>query len=115
MSKSKTKPGQSEEAPMLGDLVARVAAAGDTRMKQPVKRPKVYKLYVWEDVLCDYYSGRMYAIATTVKEARAAILNNPEARYHDGVPMEHVVADLRKTPHVYKLDKAVGFLSFGGG
>jgi hypothetical protein len=62
------------------------------------------KLYVWDDVLYDYTSGIMFAVASSKKEARAALLKKC-----DYIP-EH---DLRKKPKVYtgRIARAV----WGGG
>lgn len=62
------------------------------------------KLYVWEDVLYDYTAGCMFALASSVEEARAAIL---EACSY--VPPD----DLSKEPRV--VETVEGFTCWGGG
>lgn len=54
------------------------------------------KLYVWEDVLYDYGPGMMFALASSVEEARRLI------REHT----PHVVAeDLAQEPQVFTTPK----------
>jgi hypothetical protein len=62
------------------------------------------KLYVWEDVLADYTSGIMFALARSESEARELILKNCSF-----VPDE----DLAKEPKVY--ETPIGFAVWGGG
>ena len=62
------------------------------------------KLYVWEDVLQDYTSGVMFALANSVEEARALVLA------HTSYVPE---SDLAQEPKVY--DAPVGFAVCGGG
>ena len=63
------------------------------------------KLYFWEDVLYDYTSGIMFAIANSVEEARATLLE--ECNY---IPEE----DLEKEPKVFELDKPFAAFCWGG-
>lgn len=64
------------------------------------------KLFVWEDVLCDYTSGMMVAIAGSVEEARATL--KKECSY---IPDD----DLEEEPTVCELDHPVAFVVWGGG
>lgn len=41
------------------------------------------KLYVWENVLCNYSSGIAFALADTVESAREIILKKFENRFED--------------------------------
>lgn len=50
------------------------------------------KLYVWEDVLCDYTCGAIIALAHNVKEARQILLKNEEITKED----------IDKRPKIYK-------------
>lgn len=63
------------------------------------------KLYIWEDVLSDYTSGVMFALASSVEEAREILLAKcgylPES-------------DLNKTPKVYENEK-MALVLWGGG
>ena len=67
---------------------------------------KKMKAFVWEDVLTDYTSGMMVAVAPTVEEARAALLK--ECYY---IPE----GDLNQQPKELDLSEAVGFVCWGGG
>ena len=67
---------------------------------------KKMKVFVWEDVLTDYTSGMMVAVAPTVEEARAALLK--ECYY---IPE----GDLNQQPKELDLSEAVGFVCWGGG
>jgi len=62
------------------------------------------KLYVWEDVLCDYTCGVMFALASSVEEAREVILSNGN--------YDSVREDLKKEPQVF--ESLVGFAVWGG-
>ena len=65
------------------------------------------KLFVWEDVLTDYTSGIMFALAESVEEARKIILEN------GGKGQYSVESELLKEPKVYE-DK-MGLFLYGGG
>jgi hypothetical protein len=64
------------------------------------------KLFVWEDVLCDYTCGQMVALATTIEEARKILLQ--KCSY---IPEK----ELNKQPKEYDLSSSVGFVIWGGG
>jgi hypothetical protein len=64
------------------------------------------KVFVWEDVLTDYSSGLMVAIAQTVEEARDALLK--ECSY---IPK----GDLDQQPKEFDLSEPAVFLCWGGG
>lgn len=63
------------------------------------------KLYVWHDVLSDYTSGVMFALAYSIQEARMAILKENSSCT--------LKRDLMQEPKVYR--KTVGFAVWGGG
>lgn len=62
------------------------------------------KVFVWEDVLVDYKSGIMVAVAPTVEEARIALLK--KCFY---LPKE----DLNKQPMELDLSKPAVFVCWG--
>ena len=64
------------------------------------------KLYVWDDVLCDWTSGMMFAVAESPEQARELLL-----RECDWLPED----DLAKTPQEYDLTDPVAFYMWGGG
>lgn len=67
---------------------------------------KKMKLFVWEDVLSDYTSGIMVAVAPTIEAARAALLKEcsflPEY-------------DLNRQPKEFDLSETRAFYCWGGG
>ncbi len=67
---------------------------------------KAMKLFVWDDVLTDYTSGMMFAVAPDVETARKVLLE-----HCDYIP----TGDLHSEPKVFDLKKAVGFACWGGG
>ena len=67
------------------------------------------KLYVWHDALSDNTSGVMFAMATSVDQARALVL----AQIKDEWERLSVVRELVHEPAVY--DAPAGFFVFGGG
>lgn len=66
---------------------------------------KKLRLYVWTDVLTDYTSGIMFALASSIDEARALIQAT-----HPG--SETVETDLRAAPDIY--EEPAGFAVWGG-
>jgi len=64
------------------------------------------KLFVWRNVLTDYTSGMMVAIAENVVEARQQLL--AECPY---IPSY----DLAEEPDVYDTDKPFADMVWGGG
>lgn len=70
-----------------------------------VTRKKKLKLYVWENVLTDYTSGIMFALASSPEEARKKILGGQFSAI--------MKADLMAEPQVFT--KPVGFAVWGGG
>lgn len=66
---------------------------------------KKLRLFVWEDVLVDYTSGIMFALAHDVDEARAEILK------HTNYVNEYDLA--REPTHV--VDEPRGWALYGGG
>ncbi len=64
------------------------------------------KLYVWEDVLTDYTSGIMFAMAPDVDTARKIIIGKSG-------PLSSVVRDLQNEPDEYTSE--CGFFLYGGG
>lgn len=80
---------------------------------------KCLKLYVWKDVLTDYTSGIMFALAESVGQAREIICPGwaeTEARWRES-PSDCRVGclhtDLRDEPGVH--ETPVGFTCWGGG
>lgn len=71
-----------------------------------MKKTKKLKLYVWEDVLTDWTSGVMFALASSPDEARKVILKK------SGNSIS-VAQDLAQKPRV--IDEPEGFYVFGGG
>ena len=69
------------------------------------RRAKKLKLFVWEDVLTDYTSGVMFALATNVEDARKQIMKKENGNI--------AKADLMREPLV--ITKAEGFAVWGGG
>ena len=68
---------------------------------------KQRKLFVWHDVLTDYTSGVIFALAYTEEEARRKILASVE------FASQTVERDLCAAPKVY--GRSVGFAVWGGG
>ena len=64
------------------------------------------KVYFWDNVLTDYTSGMMVAVASSVEEAREVILK--ECNY---IPK----GDLAKEPQVFDIDNPCAFICWGGG
>lgn len=64
------------------------------------------KLFVWEDVLCDYSSGIMFALAHDVDEARKVIIEKNRSS-------SSVKIDLVADPVV--ITSPEGFAVWGGG
>jgi hypothetical protein len=67
---------------------------------------KRYKVFVWDNVLTDYTSGVMFAVARSVEEARTALLR--ECNY---IPK----SDLNEEPQVYALSELPARVVWGGG
>ena len=67
---------------------------------------KKMKVFVWDDVLTDYTSGMMVAIAPTVEEARDALRKECIYIMDD---------DLNKQPKEFDLTETAAFLCWGGG
>lgn len=66
------------------------------------------RLFVWEDVLTDWTSGVMFALAHDVDEARRLI--DPT---FDPSKDDQKTSDLKQEPSVY--DSPIGFAVWGGG
>ena len=64
------------------------------------------KLYVWEDVLTDYTSGMMFALADSADDARVQLIEQC-----DYLP----TGDLAKEPRVFDTTDRVAFIVWGGG
>ena len=64
------------------------------------------KIFYWDDVLRDYTSGMMVAVAENVEDARKALVSEC-----DYIP----ATDLYKEPQVFDLSEARGFVAWGGG
>lgn len=67
---------------------------------------KKMKLFVWENVLTDYTSGIMFAVASNVEEARRELLKKC-----DCIPEP----DLQQSPLEFDFSHPVGFVCWGGG
>ena len=67
---------------------------------------KKMKVFVWEGVLTDYSNGMMVSVASSVEEARAALMKEC-----DYIPE----GDLNQQPKELDLSEAVGFVCWGGG
>lgn len=65
---------------------------------------KRLRLFVWEDVLCDYTCGIAFALAYDVDEARRLVVASD--RYA-------TASDIEAEPKVY--DAPVGYAIHGGG
>ena len=63
------------------------------------------KLYVWDDVLCDYTCGIMFAVAPSLEEAMDLIRSSDV----------YIEPDLGKKPTVYDLTEPVCRVVWGGG
>lgn len=80
---------------------------------------KKLKLFVWENVLTDYTSGIIFALATSVENARKVICESQKIDYKTGgVPnnpnyVSQVWQDIQTEPQVFS--KPVGFCVWGGG
>jgi hypothetical protein len=82
------------------------------------KTIKKLKLYVWEDVLVDYSSGVMFALASSAAEARELISPGYTAvkKLHSKNPLHYrssMDVDLDKDPEV--VSSPAGFSVHGGG
>lgn len=64
----------------------------------------VLKLYVWEDVLCDYTYGIMFALAHNPEEAKELIIKKASN-------IDNVVRDLYNVPQ--EITKPEGFYIYG--
>jgi hypothetical protein len=67
------------------------------------------KLFIWENVLCDYACGIMFALAETVDDARKQLLAILE-QTGEPVPTE----DLDKEPQVVDITEPVARIVWGG-
>jgi hypothetical protein len=67
------------------------------------------KLFVWEDVLENYTSGIMFALAESIDDAKDTIIKQYPLMGERSLRM--VKEDLEKEPEVYE-DK-IGFVHFG--
>lgn len=77
------------------------------------KKKEKLKLYVWEDVLCDYTCGMAFAIAHNREEAGLLATKHLFGPDHK---TDHVCYDLyNKVPDEYDLDTPIGFAVYGGG
>jgi len=79
------------------------------------------KLFVWQDVLTDYTSGIMFALANSVEEAREVICpgwaeQQRRREAGDESYLSIVQFDLGGAPDVYDAETsaAVGFTIWGG-
>lgn len=70
---------------------------------------KNLKLYVWEDVLTDYTSGVIFALAENLTEAKRQVLKKTEKYSQDRIKKE-----MKYTKPKIVTDPE-GFLIWGGG
>lgn len=70
------------------------------------RKSKKLKLFVWKDVLCDYYCGVMFALAPDVETARRLTLESM------GYESDTALEDLQSEPAVYETE--FGFYVYGG-
>lgn len=73
------------------------------------------QLFVWEEVLVDYTEGIMFALASSVDEARALILDRYEPNWrktNQGYPKGMIQKELEKPYSVHTAP--VGFILHGG-
>ena len=73
------------------------------------KPPSQLKLYVWEDVLEDYTSGIMCALATSPEHARELLRKDPEWSATGYIERDMMAEE----PQEY--DVPVAFAVYGGG
>lgn len=78
------------------------------------------KLYVWHDALTDYTSGVIFALATSVREARKAVLKSQgldesgrNPKYPNVGTPSMVWHEIQTEPEV--VNKPKGFAVWGGG
>ena len=70
------------------------------------------KLYVWEEVLCDWTCGVVFAMAYSVEEARKLVLDkyvDPDDNWEETI----LQFSMQEEPKVY--DSPEGFRVWGGG
>jgi len=75
------------------------------KKKEPPKKVKKLKLFVWENVLEDHTCGIMFALAKDIEDVRKQILKNGKE--------SSVVRDLKGEPLV--ITKPTGFAVWDGG
>lgn len=68
-------------------------------------KSKKLKLFVWEDVLCDYTCGIMFALAPDVETARKILLEKEDSNL--------IKSELMADPDVIETEE--GFVVWGGG
>ena len=82
---------------MIDEQVVQRLRAGPSEARPPLR------LYVWEDVLCDYRAGVMFAFAESSDHARELIVKSkPQLEGHE---------DLARKPRV--VDAPEGFAIYG--
>jgi hypothetical protein len=72
------------------------------------------KLYVWDDVLTDYTSGIMFALAESVEQAREELRCERGCSTRAGCDCL-VCVELKSEPSVYDGTRPVGYIVWGGG
>lgn len=83
----------------MGQQEAEQSLANKGRLMAP-------SLNVWDEVLVDYTSGGMFAVARSVGEARKVLL-----KHCDWIPL----SDLNQEPKVYSLGQKPARAIWGGG
>lgn len=71
------------------------------------------KLYVWEEVLCDYTCGVIFALANNVDEARELVVKKYASCPGDEWEESSLMSPMQEEPKVY--DASEGFRVRGGG
>lgn len=68
---------------------------------------RTLRLYIWDEVLCDYTCGIAFAIAASADEARGMLVALPNV-YFQG-------HELQAEPEVHELDTPFAHAIHGGG
>ena len=69
------------------------------------------KLYLWEKVLCDYTCGVIFAIATSLEDARRVARETYKNTYWEA----EMESDILEPSRIIELDSEFGFCLWGGG
>ncbi len=72
-------------------------------------KPKTMKLYIWEDAFGSYFPGIMFAVASSLKEAKEILIK--ENSENLGILLE---GELSKEPSVYSMKNPLARICQGG-